>query len=107
MFFVPVRESGAGTLALQTGRQRSGERVGLAFTTENSLLLTMGTSRRWVRIGGQALRDMLAPLGVRHIRIDPVPLRSAARGLVRGSGSACSPARQGKESDIAIPIAVH
>ena len=93
MFFVPVRESGAGTLALQTGRQRSGERVGLAFTTEDSLLLTLGASRRWVRLGGQALRDMLTPLGVRHILVDPVPSRG--------------PATRGKESDIAIPIVVH
>jgi hypothetical protein len=92
-FFVPVRESRAGTLALQTGRLRSGERVGLAFTTEDSLLLTMGSSRRRVRLGGEALRDMLAPLGVRHVLVDPVPSRS--------------PARHGKESDIAIPIAVH
>jgi hypothetical protein len=92
-FFVPVRESGAGTLALQTGRLRSGERVGLAFTTADSLLLTMGSAPRWVRLGGQALRDMLAPLGVRHVLVDPAPSRS--------------PARKGKESDIAIPITVH
>jgi hypothetical protein len=88
-FFIPVRESKAGTLALQTGRLRTGERVGLAFTTEASLLLTMGSSPRWVRLDGQALKDMLAPLGVRHIRVDPVPLRSGnARGLVVGCGSA-------------------
>ena len=77
-FFVPVRESKAGTLALQTGRLRTGERVGLAFTTEALLLLTMGSSLRWVRLDGRALKDMLAPLGVRHIRVDPVPLRSGA-----------------------------
>jgi hypothetical protein len=88
-FFIPVRKSKAGTLALQTGRLRTGERVGLAFTTEASLLLTMGSSLQWVRMGGQALKDMLAPLGVRHIRVDPVPLRSgAARSLVVGSGCA-------------------
>ncbi len=88
-FFIPVRESKAGTLALQTGRLRTGERVGLAFTSEESLLLAMGTSLQWVRLDGQALNDMLAPLGVRHIRVDPVPLRSSsARGLVVGSGSA-------------------
>jgi hypothetical protein len=79
-FFVPVRESRAGTLALQTGRLRSGERVGLAFTTEASLKLTMGSSRQWVRLGPQALRDMLAPLGVRHIRVDPEPLRFGYAG---------------------------
>ena len=92
-FFVPVRESGAGTLALQTGRLRSGERVGLAFTTEDSLRVTMGSARRWVLLDGRALRDMLAPLGVRHILVDPVPSRG--------------PASQEKESDIAIPIVVH
>ena len=79
-FFIPVRESKAGTLALQTGRLRTGERVGLAFTTVESLLLTMGSSRRWVRLGSQALRDMLAPLGVRHIRGDPEPVRSGYAG---------------------------
>ena len=78
MFFVPVRESKGGTFALQTGRLRTGERVGLAFTTEALLLLTMGSSLRWVRLDGRALKDMLAPLGVRHIRVDPVPLRSGA-----------------------------
>jgi hypothetical protein len=88
-FFIPVRESKAGTLALQTGRLRTGERVGLAFTTEASLLLTMGSSPQWVRLDGQALKEMLAPLGVRHIRVDPAPLRSCtALGLVVGSGSA-------------------
>lgn len=86
MFFIPVRESRAGTLALQTGRLRTGERVGLAFTTEASLQLAMGSSVRWVRLGGPALKDMLAPLGVRSIRVDPVSL-GAGRALVR-SGSA-------------------
>ena len=73
-FFIPVRESQTGTLTLRTGRLRTGERVGLAFTTEASLLLTMGSSLRWVRLDGRALKDMLAPLGVRHIRVDPAPL---------------------------------
>ena len=87
-FFIPVRESKAGTFALQTGRLRTGERVGLAFTTEASLLLTMGSSPQWVRLDRQALKDMLAPLGVRHIRVDPVLVRSGvARSVVVGSGS--------------------
>jgi hypothetical protein len=87
MFFIPVRESRAGTLALQTGRLRTGERVGLAFTTEASLQLAMGSSVRWVRLGGPALKDMLAPLGVGSIRVDPVSL-GAGRALVVRSGSA-------------------
>ena len=116
-FFVPVRESRAGTLALQTGRLRSGERVGLAFTTESSLLRTMGASPRWVRLDGLALKAMLAPLGVRHIRVDPVPLGSAAERHhapvpnesfypERPRVSPVPPALL-RERDIAITTAVH
>ena len=72
-YLVPVRESQAGTLALRTGRLTSGERVGLAFTSEASLLLTMGPFQQWVRLAAEPLRDMLAPLGVQCIRIDPRP----------------------------------
>ena len=72
-YFVPVRASQAGTLALRTGRLTSGERVGLAFTSEASLLLTMGPVQQWVRLAAEPLRDMLAPLGVQCIRIDPRP----------------------------------
>lgn len=78
-YLVPVRPSAGGTLALRTGRLRSGERVGLAFTTEAALQRAMGSSGRWVRLGGDALRDLLAPLGVLHVRIDPL----AASGLLR------------------------
>jgi hypothetical protein len=72
-YFVPVRESQAGTLALRTGRLPSGERVGLAFTSEASLLLTMGPFQQWVRLAAEPLRGMLAPLGVQYVRIDPRP----------------------------------
>jgi hypothetical protein len=73
-FFVPVRASRAGPLALRTGRLLTGERIGLAFTSEASLLLTLGPSQAWVRLDGQALKDMLAPLGIEHVRVDPRPI---------------------------------
>jgi hypothetical protein len=73
-FFVPVRKSKAGSLALQTGRLRSGERVGLAFTSEASLLLTLGPSQAWIRLSGQVLTDMLVPLGIGQVRVDPRPI---------------------------------
>jgi hypothetical protein len=79
-FFVPVRTSKAGTLALHTGRLNSGERIGLAFTSEASLLLTLGPSQQWVRLDGQALKDMLAPLGVEHVRVDPRPIGELEAG---------------------------
>jgi hypothetical protein len=72
-YLVPVRESKAGTLALRTGRLTSGERVGLAFTSEASLLLTMGPSQHWIRLAAEPLRDLLAPLGIQSVRIDPHP----------------------------------
>jgi hypothetical protein len=88
-YLVPVRESQAGTLALRTGRLTSGKRVGLAFTSEASLLLTMGPCQQWIRLAAEPLRDMLAPLGVECLRIDPRPageLRPA--GQPQGAGGA-------------------
>jgi hypothetical protein len=80
IFFVPARTSKAGTLALQTGRLLTGERVGLAFTSEAFLLLTLGPSQQWIRLDRGALQDMLAPLGVKHVRVDPRPAGELATG---------------------------
>jgi len=79
-FLVPVRTSNAGALALRTGRLLTGERIGLAFTSEASLLLAMGPSQQWVRLGYGAMRDMLAPLGIGHVRIDAHPIRELEAG---------------------------
>ena len=70
-FFVPVRTSKAGTLSLQTGRLPSGERVGLAFTSEATLLLAFGPAQQFVHLAAPALIGLLAPLGINHFRIDP------------------------------------
>ena len=90
---VPVRKSKAGSLAPQTGRLSSGERVGLAFTSEASLLLTLGPSQAWIRLGGQALRDMLAPLGVEHVRVDPQPIGQLTVGRAPQEPAPFGPAR--------------
>ena len=76
-FFVPVRESKAGTLALRTGRLPSGERVGLAFTSAAGLAATLGPAQQWAELCEQALKDMLAPLGVEQVRVDPRPAGTA------------------------------
>jgi hypothetical protein len=73
-FLVPVRTCAAGTLALRTGRLGSGERVGLAFTSEASLTRTLGPSQQWIHLAREALTDMLEPLGIEHITIDPDPV---------------------------------
>ena len=87
MFLVPVRTTKAGTLALRTGRLLTGERVGLAFTSEAALLLAMGPSQEWTRLGYPAMRDMLAPLGIKNVRIDAHPIRELEAGAIpRGLG---------------------
>ena len=73
-YLVPVRESKAGTLALRTGQLISGERVGLAFTSEASLLMTLGPSQHWILLAPGALRAMLAPLGITRVQLDPRPI---------------------------------
>ena len=83
-YLVPVRESKAGTLSLQTGRLISGERVGLAFTSEASLLMTLGPSQQWIRLAPGALRAMLEPLGVTGLRLDPRPLAELGTGSLPG-----------------------
>jgi hypothetical protein len=80
LVFVPVRPAPAGTFTLRTGRLPSGERTGLAFTSEAALLLAMGPAQQWIRLGEHALRAMLSPLGITRLRIDPRPI--AERGVV-------------------------
>jgi hypothetical protein len=80
--YVPVRMSETGVLTLRTGRLESGERIGLAFTSTEALSRTLGPAQQWVSLGEDPLRDMLAPLGVRQLRVDPLPSgRPGARGI--------------------------
>ena len=83
--FVPVHASQSGTLALRTGRLASGQRIGLAFSSEASLLSALGLRQQWIRLGEQALRDMLTPLGVDHMRVDPHLAREVAHGAPEGA----------------------
>jgi hypothetical protein len=74
LYLVPVREGRAGTACLQTGQLSSGEPVGLAFTSEASILMTLGPSQHWIRLAPAALRALLEPLGITSIRVDPRPI---------------------------------
>ncbi len=71
LLFVPVHETRSGTLALCTARLVSGQRVGLAFTSEALLLSAEGPGQHWIRLHEQAMHDMLAPIGVDQIRVNP------------------------------------
>ena len=67
---VPVK-TGSGTACLRCGRLPDGERVGIAFTTQARLARVMGADQPWAYLSGPAMRDMLAPLGVTRIQVDP------------------------------------
>jgi hypothetical protein len=81
LFIVPVAPGRAGALALRTGRLPSGQRTGLAFTSEAALRAVLGPQQPWVRLSEPALRDLLAPLGILQIRLDPLALRSPSSAV--------------------------
>lgn len=83
-YLVPVHEGKSGTLSLRTGRLITGERVGLAFTSEASLLMTLGPSQQWIELAPGALRAMLAPLGVTCLRVDPRPIAELGAETLSG-----------------------
>ena len=74
----------SGALSLRTGRLITGECVGMAFTSEASLLMTLGPSQQRIELAPGALRAMLAPLGVTCLRVDPRPIAELAAEIVAG-----------------------
>jgi hypothetical protein len=70
LLVVPVH-TGSGMVSLRCGRLPGGERVGIAFTTQASLARAMGAGQPWIHMSAEAMRDMLAPLGVTRIQVDP------------------------------------
>jgi hypothetical protein len=49
--------------------------TGLAFTSEAAPRAALGAGQPWIRLSEPVLRELLAPLGVHQIRLDPVALR--------------------------------
>jgi len=70
LMVVPVH-AGSWMVSLRCGRLPSGERVGIAFTAEASLARAMGADQPWIYMSAEAMRDMLAPLGVTRIQVNP------------------------------------
>jgi hypothetical protein len=70
LLVVPVR-TGSGMVSLRCGRLPTGERVGIAFTTETGLIKVMGRDQAWIRLSDGAMKTMLGPLGIRRIQVDP------------------------------------
>ena len=66
--------------SLRCGRLPTGERVGIAFTTEERLTGTMGPDQERIHLHERALRAMLRPLGVTRIQVDPRVLAPSTAG---------------------------
>ncbi|MGW6283045.1 SAV_915 family protein [Kribbella sp. NPDC055071] len=69
-WFVPVHSAG-DVGAPQIGRLPDGRRVGIAFTTLANLHAASGPHQEWMRLTEEGLREMLLPLGVTRIQLDP------------------------------------
>jgi hypothetical protein len=67
LMVAPVRTV-AGMVCLRCGRLPTGERVGIAFTTEARLARVMGADQAWIHVSERAMK---ATLGVQRIRVDP------------------------------------
>lgn len=79
LLFVPVRSTDCGAVTLRTGRLASGERIGLAFTSEAALVATLGAGQPWVNLAEPLVPGMFAEPGVTETRIDPLPVTAEAR----------------------------
>ena len=70
LLVVPVRTR-SGMASIQCGRLPTGQAVGVAFTSEGRLARVMGAAQPWIRLSPAAMKEMLEPLGVARIQVDP------------------------------------
>jgi hypothetical protein len=68
---VPVHACGRDIVTIRTAHLLSGERVGLGFTSPETLAAVLGTEQRWIIVHADALRDLLAPRRISRILVDP------------------------------------
>jgi hypothetical protein len=70
LLVVPVRTR-SGMASIRCGRLSTGQPVGVAFTSEDRLASVMGAGQPWIRLSQAAMKEMLEPLGVTRIQVDP------------------------------------
>lgn len=72
LLYVPVHTGASGTVTIQAGHLPSGQAVGLGFTSPTRLAMVFGPQRPWIKLHLSALHEMLEPLGITLVRIDPL-----------------------------------
>ena len=71
LVWVPVRVCGEGIVVIRIGRLLSGKMVGICFTSPRRLATVCGSEQEWAVIRFWVLRELLAPLDIDVIQIDP------------------------------------
>jgi hypothetical protein len=70
LLVVPVRTR-SGMAAIQCVRLPTGQPVGVAFTSESRLASVMGAGQPWILLSQAAMKELLEPIGVTRIQVDP------------------------------------
>lgn len=68
-----------GCLVVRLAHRPDGTRVAPAFTTLGGMYAAVGRDQAYVLLAESALRELVAPLGVTRLQIDPVLVAGRAR----------------------------
>lgn len=67
---IPVRDNRCG-FTLRLFRDRDGSRCAVAFTTPERMTAVLGAAQRWLPLAEDAVRELLRPLAVQRLIVDP------------------------------------
>lgn len=83
--YFPLAATGTAAGALCLMRRPDGHRVAIAFTTRRRLGVVVGDDCPWTCLCLSAAHEMLDPLGVDEVRVDPhLVLRAPTHGRAAG-----------------------
>jgi hypothetical protein len=74
--YVPVRHTADGMDTLAIAHTPEGERAGIAFSSVGALAAACRPSQPFTGMTEYTLREMLAPLGITRIQLDPATVGS-------------------------------
>ncbi len=102
--YVPVRHTADGMDTLAIAHTPDGELAGIAFSSAGALAAACRPSQAFAEMAEDALREVLAPLGITRIQFDPAAVgggsqsaaselsqrisRAPSRSMIPGSRSA-------------------
>jgi hypothetical protein len=91
--YVPVRHTAGGMDTLTIAHTPEGERAGIAFSSAGALAAACRPSQSFTEMAEDALREMLAPLGITRIQLDPAAVGTGHAERAERAGRAARAAR--------------